>query len=238
MGIDVSASKVVTFNPAHEQRVNTDPQRTVSRINLDDIVVASIFRRRKFGHDTQDGNPLIYAIKGKFGFTIPRRDFQEIHTRALQILPLALAELGEFDIVIPLPSSSNVARLLARRIVRSRPGSVLLDCLDKATVAHVLASALPPTALSRGLARLYVTQLNTYQKLSPNSLVEMKKVNSRIRPFINPVVAGAGAGACGLLRVVLVDDIYGTGATLRGAVSALQPFGPASICALTYLSRL
>lgn len=238
MGIDVSAAGVVTFNDAHEQRIVTDPLRPMATHHLGPVPVVSIFKRRRVKHDTGDGNPLIFALKGKKGFTIPRRDFVEIYSRAATRLPAALDEVPDFDVVIPLPSSSNVAAILARRVVRLRPGAALLECLEKASVAHVLAMSPAPASLPARVRKPYKRVLSTLQGLPRNSAVEMKRVPLQVRPYINPIIAGPTVARCGGLRVLLVDDIFGSGASLEGAISAMMPSAPASLCGLTFLSRL
>lgn len=238
MGIDVSRAGVVTFNGAHEQRVITDTTRPIAVLSLGPVPVASVFRRRRAKPDNHDGNPLIYALKGKKGFTIPRADFAEIHRRAATNLPAALDALPDFDVAIPLPSSSNVAAILARRAVRLRPGTVLLDCLEKATVAHVLANSPATGMLPDRVQKPYKSLLNALQGMAPNSHVEMKTINLRVRPYINPVVAGLASSQCRGLRVLVVDDIFGSGASLEGAIAALSRHGPSSIAGLTFLGRL
>lgn len=237
MGIDVNAAKVVTFNPAHERRVVTDPTRPFPTATFGDLDVASIFRRRRVKHDEDDGNPLIYALKGKFGYTIAASDLRHIIRAGFQILPNALADAA-FDIVVPLPSSSPVASILARRASRLVGGCPVIGCLDKATVAQVLATAPHPGAIPHRDRRVFTSQLATLQRLPEDAVIEMKTVSLRVRNYFTPIVANDLANACAGRHVLLVDDIVGSGSSLVAARTALGDAGAASVAALTLLSRL
>lgn len=86
MGIDVDAHKVVTFSALHQHRVVTDPTRPIPKVRYGRLKIVSVFRRQITSHDGDDGNPLIYALKGKFGYTMPYRDFCTDRTCTLRSL--------------------------------------------------------------------------------------------------------------------------------------------------------
>lgn len=195
MGIDVDANKVVTFSAIHEHRVVTDPARPVPRVRYGPLEVVSIFRRQLTAHDTDDGNPLIYALKGKFGYTMPYRDFRLLFRAANQILPLALEGM-DFDLVVPLPSSSPVAAILAARAARQRIGCSSLACLQKATIGEVLACAPAAEQIRRQHRGEYTSQLAKLQRLDSNFLIEMKTLKGPVRPYFAPVVANGLAAHC------------------------------------------
>lgn len=237
MGIDVSPKKVVSFNATHEQRVVTDPARRCPTAVAGPVQVTSLFARKRARQDSDDGNPLIYALKGKFGYKIAYGDFREIYNCASLILPKAL-EGKVFDAVVPLPSSSPIARILATRVVRARAGSEMIDCLEKATIGDVLADLPAPDAVPQRFRDEYTTMLNKLQRANPSSVIEMKQIPLRIRNHLSPVVARATAGACAGRSILLVDDIFGTGTSLQSAALALSVHQPASVAGLTLLGRL
>ena len=236
MGIDVNA-KVVTFNAAHEHRVVTDTTRPVPRARIGSLEVVSIFRRRSVRTDNDDGNPLIYALKGKFGYTIPGPDLRLILRAGRTILPTALQGLA-FDLVVALPSSSPLAQLLATRAARLRNGCPLLACLDKASVEQVLASAPPTHMVEKRLRGDYTSQLARLQRQSPGLPIEMKTVKVPLRGYFRPIVANGLAVQCHGYHVLLVDDIVGSGTSLLAAEAGLRAAGAASVSALTLLGQL
>lgn len=237
MGIDVDAAKVVTLNPAHEQRVVTDPARALSAITLKGMDVVSLFARRRVGHDEDDGNPLIYALKGRKGYTIPSADLRKFLAIAQQLLPRAIAD-REFDLVVPLPSSAAVANKLGLRAARSRGVLPILPCLHKATIADVLAAAPALDAVKARDRGWYTTQLARLQQVAPDETIEMKTVPLRVRPYFTPIAGNALAGGCAGRHILLVDDIVGSGASLLAARDALLAAGAAGVRALTLMSRL
>lgn len=237
MGIDVDAAKIVTFNPAHEQRVATDPTRPIATMRLGALHVVSVFRRRRAKHDDDDGNPLIYALKGKFGFTMPPADLRKLVKAGHVILPLALDGL-DADMVVPLPSSSRVADIIGRRAARVLGGRPVVNCLDKATVGQVLDAAPGVDVVKQRDRGIYTSQLARLQELPADDVIEMKSVTMRVRPYLTPIAANALANACAGRHVLLVDDIVGSGSSLISAQAALLASGAASISALTLLSRL
>jgi len=234
MGIDVDAHKVVTFNALHEHRVVTDPTRPIPRARYGRLDIVSLFRRQITSHDTDDGNPLIYALKGKFGYTMPYRDFRLLYIAAMQILPNALADVN-FDMAVPLPSSSVVAAIIAQR---ARPGCAVVPCLDKATIGQVLAIAPAAGKIKRRHRGEYTSQLAKLQRLDPTLMIEMKTLKGPVRPYFSPVVASGLAVQCANRHVLLVDDILSSGSSLMAAEAALHAAGAASVSALTLLSRL
>jgi hypothetical protein len=237
MGIDVDAHKVVTFSAVHEQRVVTDPARPIPQANYGPLSVVSIFRRQITPHDTDDGNPLIYALKGKFGYTMPYGDFRLLYSAAAQILPNALAGVN-FDLVVPLPSSSPVAGIIAQRAARQRGRCQVLQCLDKATVGQVLALAPAAATIKKRHRGEYTSQLAKLQRLDPGLLIEMKALKGPVRPYFAPVMANGLAVQCAGRHVLLVDDILSSGSSLTAAQAALHGAGAASVSALTLLGRL
>lgn len=236
MGIDVN-DKIVTFNASHEHRVVTDTARRCPTAQAGGVSVVSIFARKRTRQDSDDGNPLIYALKGKFGYTIPMGDLKEIYRRAALILPKAL-DGKNFDIVVPLPSSSSVASILGTRIVRTRANVGIADCLAKATIRDVLAGLPLPDEVPQRDRREYTSLLSTLQGLNPGSAIEMKRIPFKFRLYLTPVVAQPTAEACRGKSVLLVDDIFGTGSSLQSAAIALSAYEPLSVTAVTLMGRL
>ncbi len=87
--------------------------------------------------------------------------------------------------------------------------------------------------------RDYKAQLNQLQKANPDHIFEMKHVKLPIRPYFTPLVANEVAAAeLAGANILFVDDILGSGASLRAAARALQPYGLAAMMGLTLMSPL
>lgn len=237
MGIDVNDAKSVTFNPAHQQRVVTDPDTALSFAQFGDLQVVSLFRRKRSNHDDNDGNPLIYALKRKQGYSMPLADLRQLVKAAQLIIPQALGG-AQYDIVVPLPSSSNVAHVLAKRASRFGGACPLLPCLEKARVAQVLHAAPHPDEVRKRNRRFYTSQLARFGEAPGDEVIEMKKVPLAVRGYFTPIAANDLVSGWEGRHVLLVDDIVGSGTSLLAAKAALLAAGAEGVRAMTLLSRL
>jgi hypoxanthine phosphoribosyltransferase len=86
--------------------------------------------------------------------------------------------------------------------------------------------------------KAYKRQLSDLQKASPTATFEMKKVMSPLRGYFRPVIATAGAAAVAGHRILLVDDILGSGTSITSAADALRVFLPLSVAGLTFMGQL
>jgi len=70
MGIDVSDKKAVSLNDQHQNGVNTTIKDNPTKSYLKGVQLLHVFSRNQNGSRRDDGNPLIFALKGRRGFTI------------------------------------------------------------------------------------------------------------------------------------------------------------------------
>lgn len=235
MGIDVDSSKCVTFNGTHEHRVVTDPHRPALRWEHDELSVMSIFRRVQT-HDTQDGNPFIFALKGLKGYSISYSNIKPIVLSAKFIINRELS--GQlFDYVVPMPSSARLTRSMSSRIASIVQGDVLSP-LRKITTSEALAQMPDISTVERNHRRDYGSLLKALRESSGDTLLQMKAVDKRIRKHISPIVASPKAPALPGSRVMIVDDIFASGASLSSAARALKGLGAADVVAVTLLGKL
>jgi Phosphoribosyl transferase domain len=236
VGIDVSDNKIVTYNPNHQQRVVTSLSGA-HRADLGDVTVSSIFARRKSKRDERDGNPLIYALKDKFGYSIPYESVRHLYNCASANLPLCLAN-GAYCVVVPLPSSSKLTYILSQRMARRQSDCPMISCLDKTTIGQVLAMAPQPQLVEKRYRKKFISQINTLQKMEPNSVFEMKAVEMALRPYFTPLMPNSCIGNIAGMDVLLVDDILGSGTSILSATKILLAAGARSVSAVTLMGSL
>jgi len=237
MGIDVNDEKAVIYNPSHQQRVITDPSRPISEFVYRDLRILSVFSRRRIQNDNSDGNPLIYALKGIRGYTMSRRDFVNFYQCAAARLAKALADI-EYDVVVPLPSSSKVCHILAERASRLSSRCAIEICLSKSTIGGALHLAPSPKTVETRLRKDYTSQLNSLQKSNPLSPIEMKLIKLSIRKYFHPIVGRENILNCANRNVLIIDDIVGSGTSLSAVNVLLKTAGAERVSALTLLGRL
>lgn len=240
MGIDFDPKTcTVRHNSLHEERVVTDPARNPSAFlfGKPDVHVACIFRRVKSRYDGDDGNPLVYAMKRKFGYKIGRSCLDEIEERIDQILPNAIAGFTP-HIIVPIPSSAYLVTLFARRVAALRPNSQILVCLAKNSVGRALAT-LPqveevPTRLQGDLKTLR----NRWQKAPQGSHVEMKGVPTALREYVQSVYGTNAVAGCAGKSVLIVEDSITTGTTVVSAHAAIMAAGAVEARVVSLFSPL
>jgi len=239
LGIDVGPDLRVVFSKEHEKRVVTDPNRNPVLQQVGDFPVLSIFRRVKTGDKDRDGNPLIYALKRKRGYRIGFRSASELWRAAHAILPQIVAAV-ECDMIVPLPSSSNIAGYVARAIQRAYGANApeIRALFEKATVGEALRRMVPPDQVEPKLRREYGSYLHTLHRLPTGAHVQMKEVSPQIRhlvPSVTPIASLHGLDGC---RVMLVDDLLSTGSTFMSARACLDQANVRMVFGVCLLSGL
>ena len=126
-GIDIDIpSKTVGFNPNHQKYVDTnDPWNPHPFYNeVRGYKVISIFERKQTD-DRQDGNPLIWALKGKdWKFRDEHYDLMALLRRFVSVTK----ELNEsFDVIITTPSQNKLNNEILKRISRIIPHSISIE---------------------------------------------------------------------------------------------------------------
>ncbi|MBS4049313.1 MAG: phosphoribosyltransferase [Alphaproteobacteria bacterium] len=238
MGIDVDKQRRVTHNATHERRVVTGLNGNPSIEIINGIEITNIFTRKRVQGGTEDGNPLIYALKRKWNYSIDRQSKRDLARNFDAISDIALH--GKFfDYIVPLPSSSYVVRLVARGVHIKQPGARLLRCLQKATMGQMLAQMPAVGSVPDKLRGDYTSLLSHLRKQSPNHVFQMKLVDPKLRPYLPPLfVADNTAARCSGASVLLIDDLCSTGASFAAAQAVLSPHNPRNLKAFSLLSRV
>lgn len=234
MGIDV-VNKRVFHSTSHQQRVDTsvsgNPQ---SKIISGSLTVQSIFRRMV--HREGDGNPLIYALKKKDGFSISNREFCKFLPEFRQILAKAMH--GKSDVIfVPMPSSHKIAYTLASQAAKYAVNCSVEPSLFEKKTAGEVHQELKATVFPNKLRKDGVRLLSSLAA-SPNAIFSMKNVkNPELRHYISPLkLATVYPVQC--REIILVDDLLSSGATLTCAHDQLQASGWGAISALCLLGAL
>ncbi|ALG68058.1 phosphoribosyltransferase family protein [Beggiatoa leptomitoformis] len=229
MGIDVSPNKVVTFNATHNRLVNTNIEQIPMEHEITGCKISCIFQRRK--SSSGDGNPLIYALKGKDGYSISRRELTKFLGSFYVLLEKILGQKSA-DIIVPMPSSHPIALIIARRIARRMNNQVLIlnNLFQKKTIDEVsseLEDLLQNSLLSKKECRS-IEQLIARLGKVKGKMFSMKNVDIKSRAYINPLKLSLHSPEISmtLLRIIVVDDLVASGSTLSAAVNLLRELYP------------
>lgn len=256
-GIDVDKENLtVGFNPTHQDYIYTnDPWNPKPIYNMvRGYKVISVFSR-KMSDDRLDGNPLIYALKGKdWQLKHPKYDIMALLRRFVAVTK----ELKEhYDVIITIPSSNALNTEILQKVKRLIPHSdAFSDFFQKYSANDVYERFLD----SEWLSRTYANEADR-KKMHRNiykALDNMCKLNHGVfsYKFIKPVeLRDAIKQSMGISdkyqdefsyadringkNILIIDDTVTSGKTLSDSADAImEMYDPKSITFLTLFSPL
>ncbi|MEB2026095.1 hypothetical protein ACD588_15670 [Xanthomonas campestris pv. campestris] len=200
--------------------------------------VFAIFRRVKA--DNGDGNPLIYALKGRGGFSISRREvFKFIPDMSNSITNL-VPHLT-VDAIMAVPSSHGIANIVARRISKAT-GLPLLPCGFLKKKNSLVVSELiyrQKNVPLRKREQVAIGEIISLLQKNPGQDFSMKDVKVRDRAHVEPIQWNTTipfpSGS-----LLLVDDLLATGQSLAVMSRLLLQLGTPQVqrvCLLGSLDR-
>lgn len=221
---------------------------------IEDLQVYAIFQRKfhsaKAARDRQsrvlgDNCPLIYALKGKDGLSVEFHSIKSLNDSIPTILKAVIDDLHEgFDAVVPMPSSSPLSAILAKRLARVSGRPLVGGMFSKTTNAVAMASVAGALAEnSRALPKedaVHVRNALKFLRTVENEPYAAKNIKTQIRKYFSPLEINAIPPQLGAeARLLLVDDLLATGETLRAAQALLVNSGIAGQhVAATWFSRV
>ena len=220
MGIDVSENKEVKFNCDHNQGVSTCIRQNPTLKQIEKLNVHSVYSRNLRGQARDDGNPLIYALKGLKAYQISKKEIFKFRHSFQSSLSKIINKLDAIDYVIIIPSSTKIPNYVAKRISVKTGAQLVEGVFVKQTVRNFLAFNFSnaPKRLHRDIKR----QLSTWSKI-PNEEISLKKVSPKIRKYFPPLVLDSKFNLSLLDgNCILVDDLFASGSTLISARDELQ----------------
>lgn len=234
MGINVTVDKKVSVDSNHERLVVTGHDKNPTATKVEDMHVSFVFRRVRSKSRSNDGNPLIYALKSLQGYTITLKEVGNL-VRDFRVVLRKILSTNQYDLIVPMPSKHGISLILAKRVVRHQKcGVVNTNFLRKKTNGEVLAEL--KRIHSPKHHRELVALRKKLEKDGVKHPFSMKDVATHLRPMIHPLTSNRVATG-GINKVLLVDDLMSSGATLKSAYDVVKAVCPdAQIDALCLLS--
>jgi hypothetical protein len=241
LGINIHSDNRVEFDDTHQERVDTSLERNMSFNRYHGIDYYFIFRRLQSpSGESGDGNPLMYALKEMNGYRMGTACKSSLITRAKAIIQNPKVTLTA-DAIIPVTSSYDFCGDFANILGECLDIPVIqTDLVSKKTVSQVLTEveATPPTINKNHIKRLYREQLKAWSKLPPNTKVTMKRVDKKIRPYFNHLIAPKIPSELNGKSVLVVDDLLASGNTMNRSITLLQKGGVHVTAGVCFLSGL
>lgn len=231
MGITVDNNKVVCFDPTSEQLVSTSIAANPSSNRFNGLLVYGVFKRlynREGDRNDSDGNPLIYALKNKSGFSITIKECAKFSPNLSTILDKILAN-KPYEVIIVMPSSQPVAKRFAIKILRKIGLNVILltDVFTKKTIEEVYNDLVLLQVGPKDRKDLIALrrELETKVAKEPKTIFSMKEIIKKHRKFIKPLKYNPEfiieLGHLKGKSILLVDDLLASGLTLTSAYELL-----------------
>lgn len=252
-GVDIDkAHKTVSFNPNHENNVDTSIVLNPTYDLINGIPVISIFKR-KDNADKTDGNPLIYALKGKKGWTFnnPKEDMNGL---LKQFIRISEKIKPEYDAIITIPSSNPLNTHFLHRLNKIIKTKIkVTDYFFKLGADEVWEDYVDWGGLQRDFPEDYDNIHMELLKFFKRMEVENENMfsfryipNIQLRNYIiktiwvkNPDKSITYAPYINDKNILILDDTIASGASISEVCkSIISSFTPATVTVITLFSRV
>ena len=229
MGIAVDQNKNVSYDANSFNLIDSRPSHNPVMQKVYELDIYSLFRRVN-PKGTSDDNPLIYALKSINGYRIDEENI-------LLFMPSFYAVLNKIkpycqaDCVVPMPSSSKISSMFARRVSRHFGGSFENEWLSKKwnrEVSKQIDNIIKNGNLNHSELR-DLKKANSSLNRSLSSIFSMKNIDSNLRKHFDPFKLNKSAQIPAGKSVLLVDDLLSTGASFLSAKRLLESQGVTDI---------
>lgn len=235
----------------------TNPTLSYIFVDRDKIPVWSIFLRKENGIYGDDGNPLLYALKGEknWHFYPNERERAKFITQIDRILKNFLS-FFPLDLTVVVPSSNDLNYLIARRIKALRPNAeIITDVLRKLKTEEVRDAIHKDNSKFNEIFGGSEKRLRDAFNVIDNAIIKMNNKHNgyftyhelpfkgRYREAITDVLAYNEKTKDYYTKeifnrdILVIDDSIASGATIINACRILKDFGPKTISVLTLFSE-
>lgn len=255
-GIDFDPlTKLVSYTPHKEDYVDTslETNPTVDETLFPNVKVWSIFKRKK-GEKREDGNPLVYALKGEKGWKFKsEKDRKEIETQFDKIAT-KFAKIHKTGTTILMPSGSDLNDYIAKIVTSKSPDAEII----KGAICKITTEAVEDIVLEFGskFREVYKDDLKSKYDELCGYLDEMNKErngyftrhlvkNQEMRDILDATLQVSDDGLARYANkinrqdILIIDDTISRGQTIKEACKIMKEcYAPKSITVLTLLSKL
>ena len=255
-GIDFDPiTKIVSYNPSHEDYVDTSVENnpTMDGDIIPNIQVWSIFKRKK-GEQREDGNPLVYALKGEKGWRFKSENDKIAIEQQFDKIALKFAQLHKVGVTILVPSGSELNEHIAKVITSKSPNAEII----KGVICKITTEAVDDIVMEFGskFREVYKDDLKSKYSELCIYLETMNKErngyftrhlikNRNMRDILDKTLKVSDddvakyANKINGQDILIIDDTISRGQTIKEACTIMKEcYAPKSITVLTLLSKL
>lgn len=254
-GIDFDPeTKTVAYNSSHENYVDIsiDNNPTIDGEIVPGVQVWSIFKRKK-GETREDGNPLVYALKGE-GWTFRSEEDRLAIEKRINDIATKFAQIYPIGVTIIIPSGNELNYHIAEVVMsKSKNAELLEGAICKLTTEEVNDIVLAKDSFFR---QKYKNNFNAAYKQLCVYFEEMdvKRDGTFSRHFIkdskmrnvllntlkvSPDRYAKDSKIINGQDILIIDDTISRGQSIKEACQImLESYAPKSITVLTFSSKL
>ena len=255
-GIDFDKKTMkVWFTPTEEKYVDTSLENnpTIDKEIMTDVEVWSIFRRAKDGKK-DDGNPLIYALKGEKGWEFREESDREAIEKQFELIAEKFAKTHPIGVTILIPSGNQLNRHIAEVIMSKSKDSHLIEgAISKLTVEEVDEIVLKKDSKFRSfygddfdeaynrLESFFDDMDNERGGMFSRHFVKDREMRNVLTDTFKVSTSRYARKSKYITDkdILIIDDTIGGGQTIKSACQVMmESYAPKSITVLTLLSRL
>jgi len=236
-------TKVVTVDHSHNNYAITSTNGNPTTTIINGLTITSILRRTKGKREKSslgDNSPMLYAFKNIEGLSTTYSSVTSLVKNCHTILEQFIQNTEvEWDCIIPMPSSHEIANIVSKRVIRKS----MTNRLEYSALKKISASDARNQLQNLNISSKEKTQLNNFIKkfakdFSWSDDFQMKSIKApKLRKHINPLTIGRFLISTPPRNILLIDDMITSGQTLYCAEQAIkQRYPMANISALTLLS--
>jgi hypothetical protein len=251
-GIDFDENRLtVSYNPSHEDNIETSEETNPTMVSKygDNVEVWSIFKRKSGRKD--DGNPLVYALKGEGGWKFKtNKDKNAIYSQ-IEKITAKFFSTHSSNVTIILPSEGRLNSIFANIIMSYNKGSIFIDNLmikmDTDEVRRLILLKDSPFRKAYNTPDLFERALAVFDIYADKMgdkyrthLMHDKDIRSVVEKTIRinyPQIAKY-FDSINNKDVLVIDDNIGRGSSIKVAIRELKNYySPNSITFLTLFSE-
>lgn len=254
-GIDFDPeTKTVAYNSSHENYIDIsiDNNPTIDGEIVPGVQVWSIFKRKK-GETREDGNPLVYALKGE-GWTFRSEEDREAIEKQFDLIASKFVSMYQKGITVLIPSGNELNKHIADIVLsKSENGEFIEGVVCKLTTEEVNDIVLDFNSKFR---KYYKASFNSaYYRLDrylDQMDKELKGTFSRhlikdpemrdVLDFtlkVSEDIYAEFANKINGQNILIIDDTIGGGQSIKAACRIMmESYAPKSITVLTLSSGL
>lgn len=249
-GININSNdKTISLTDEHDKGVDFSLVNNPVYDKYKDFDVISIFKRSKLVDDTnteRDGNPFIYALKEKKGWTFDITN-DEIFRYIKRFLEICKKINNTYDTIVITPSSTNINERFMKVISKQvQAENIVREFLVKIKKEEIIDDNLiDKEQIIKDYPNNYnevITKINRSFRRMEGADFEAKHMDKKCLKYVKYIGVNNDLNIRPMIDgkdILVLDDTISSGTTVSQCIDGITSnFTPKSITIVTLLSKL